>query len=114
MVASLMLAILHVLAGAAWFGAMFYSLTVLQPRAARYFDRPERFEEFIATVSAGARWKVLAAFALVGGSGLGLLLSPRMPPSALWIVLIAVKGVLFVAALALFVYMSWRLWPARG
>jgi hypothetical protein len=112
-VVSVLLAIVHGLAGAAWFGAMVYSLTVLQPRATRYFDRPERFEDFITAVSAGARYPVLAAFALVGCSGLGLLLTDWKMTSTLWIVLIAAKGCLFLAALTLFVYTSWRLWPAR-
>ncbi|MCI0462575.1 MAG: hypothetical protein L0Z62_36965 [Gemmataceae bacterium] len=112
-IATLLLAAAHALGGAAWFGAMVYSLTVLQPRAARYFERPERFEEFITFVSAGARWKVLGAFALVGGSGPGLLFVARPVPSAVWLTLIGVKGALFLAALALFVHVSWRLWPAR-
>jgi hypothetical protein len=64
-------------------------------------------------VSAGARWKVLGAFALVGGSGLGLLFLARPAPSAVWLALVGAKGVLFLVALALFVHVSWRLWPAR-
>jgi uncharacterized membrane protein len=111
---SALLAVLHALAGAAWFGSMFYSLTVMQPRAVRYLERPERFEEFIAVVSAGARWKVLAAFALLAGTGMGLVLVGRREAlSALWVGVVVAKGLLWLAALGLFVHVSWRLWPAR-
>jgi hypothetical protein len=54
--------LVHVLASAAIFGAMFYSITVIQPRARRYFQSPHDFEEFIAVISNGARWKVLGGF----------------------------------------------------
>src|SRR5262249_20504327 len=111
---AVLFAIGHALAGAAWFGSMVYSLTVLQPRAARFFATAGQFEEFIAVVSAGARWKVLAAFAFVAVTGLGLFfLRLPGPVSSLWWVLIAAKVGLFLAALALFWYVSWRLWPAR-
>ncbi|MBM4068241.1 MAG: hypothetical protein FJ271_04770 [Planctomycetes bacterium] len=107
-------AIVHVLAGAAWFGAMFYSLTVLQPRAARYFASPAEYETFVATISQGARWSVLAAFGLVGLSGLTLgLLHDSDAVSIRWLVLVGLKLILFAVAFALFVHVSWRLWPER-
>ena len=47
-------AVAHALAGAAWFGSMFYSLAVLQPRAKAYFEEDDgRFEEFVATIAGG-------------------------------------------------------------
>jgi uncharacterized membrane protein len=110
-------AIVHVLAGAAWFGAMFYSLFVLHPRAARYLGNPAEFETFIATVSQGARWSVLAAFGLVGGSGIGLIALAMLQDSdaisAGWLLILGIKAILFVVAFGLFVHVSWRLWPAR-
>jgi uncharacterized membrane protein len=112
-VLTLTLAAVHALAGAAWFGSMFYSLTVLQPRAARFFERPEQFEAFLAAVSHGARRKVLAAFALLAATGAGLALTRPAPASPVWLVLIALKAVLLLGALAVFVHVSWRLWPAR-
>ena len=108
------LALLHSLAGAAWFGSMFYSLAVLQPRAKAFFNDDGRFEEFIATISRGARWKVLSAFALVFLSGLAMfLLAYRRAHSTTWTFLIAIKTALFFAALVVFCHASWRLWPAR-
>src|SRR5207237_143913 len=101
-------AVVHALAGAAWFGSLFYSLTVMQPRARQYFGDDERFEEFVATISRGARWKVLSAFALVLFSGLALIpLSRPRPLTEWWVALIAIKGVLFAAALIVFCYASW-------
>jgi putative copper export protein len=113
-VSSLILTVLHSLAGAAWFGAMFYSAMVLQPRAQAYFQRPESFEQFISAISSGARWKVLTAFAMVGASGIVMaLLEVQRPRSPLWSMLVAGKLVLYLIALAVFIYTSWRLWPAR-
>src|SRR5687767_13244315 len=97
----ILIAIAHALSGAAWFGAMFYSLTVLHPRAVAYFETDEQFETFIAVVSQGARWKVLAGFAAMGATGLALIpLSRPEPVTGLWVALVVAKGVLFVAALA--------------
>ena len=93
---------------------MFYSLTVLQPRAKAFFDDDQQFEEFVAIVSQRARWKVLSAFAVVLLSGLALIpLSHPPSPSCWWLSLIVTKLVLFVAALIVFCYASWWLWPAR-
>jgi uncharacterized membrane protein len=106
------LAIVHVLAGAAWFGAMAYSLFVLQPKAARYFDDPAKFEEFIASIAQGARWPVVISLSVIAATGAGLWLVATNRGTA-WTVLIAVKLALFLIALAIFCYTSWRLWPAR-
>jgi len=108
------IAALHVLAGAAWFGAMFFSLMLLQPRARRFFGDDEKFEFFIASISQGARWKVLSALALIAASGAGLvLLLSRQRISREWWILIGVKIVLMVMAMGIFWYASWRLWPRR-
>jgi putative copper export protein len=108
------LAAAHVLAGAAWFGAMLYSLMVLHPRARSFFGNPRQFEDFIAHLSAGARWKVLGGAAFIGLTGVGLLLSlPTGPLSrGKWVCLL-IKVILFVAAVSLFCFTSWVLWPGR-
>ena len=107
-------AAVHALASAGWFGSMVYSLTVLQPRAKSYFADDQRFEEFVATVSRGARWKVLSAFAVVLFSGVALIPLTRPDPSSRpWLVLVITKVVLFAVSLVVFCYASWRLWPAR-
>jgi putative copper export protein len=104
----------HVLAGAAWFGAMLYSLMVLHPRARSFFRSPGQFEEFIAYLAAGARWKVLGGAAFIALTGVGLLLLPAAgETSTAWYACIAAKVVLFVLAVGLFCFASWKLWPDR-
>jgi uncharacterized membrane protein len=104
----------HVLTAAVWLGAMVYSFFLLHPRARKYFQKPEEFETFIATVSQGARWKVLGALGVIGISGIALIFFRRPEPlTATWLALIGAKVILFLAALGLFVHISWRLWPAR-
>lgn len=104
----------HVLVATAWFGAMFYSVTVLHPRAVPFFKKDTDFEAFITTVSAGARWKVLGACFLIAASGIGLaIIKWRSPVPSIWLVLVGLKLTLFLMALGLFSYTSWRLWPAR-
>ena len=104
----------HVLAGAAWFGAMLYSLTVLHPRARAYFGNARQFEDFIAFTAARIRWKVLGGAGFIAFTGLGLLLCPAtgQPPPGKSLCLL-VKSILFVAAVGLFCFTSWVLWPAR-
>jgi putative copper export protein len=108
------LAATHVLAGAAWFGAMLYSLTIVHPRARSFLGNPRQFEDFIAHLAAGARWKVLGGAALIGVTGLGLLLcSATGQWSSGKSLLLLVKAILFVAAVSVFCFTSWILWPAR-
>ena len=103
----------HVLAAAAWLGAMLYSLFVMQPRAGRYVASAEQFERFVTAVSAGARWKVLGVAATVALSGAAAAaLTWRGPPSPFGL-LVALKVALLVPILSIFAYASWMLWPAR-
>ncbi len=114
MVLHSLLTIAHVLTAAVWLGAMFYSFFLLHPRARSFFQKPQEFEAFIATVSQGARWKVLAALGVIGLTGAALVVYRRPQPlTGKWVALMAAKAVLFTAALGLFVHVSWRLWPAR-
>lgn len=104
----------HVLAGAAWFGAMLYSLAVLHPRARSYFGDARRFEEFIAHLAAGARWKVLGGCLFIALTGAGLMMfSAKEQVSTAWWTCLAIKTVLFLMAVGLFCFTSWVLWPAR-
>lgn len=112
-VVEFLLATAHTLTAAVWLGAMAYSIAVVQPRAARLLDA-ERYEELAATLAAGARWTVLAmsgVLALSGGWLATRLADRRTTPA--WTTVIAVKGGLWLVALAVFAYVSWRLWPRR-
>jgi uncharacterized membrane protein len=105
---------LHLLAGAVWLGAMAYSLVIVQPRAARFFaDRTRERERFAVALAAGARRPVLLTVTLLAASGAGLVLLEGGAREAGWWTLVALKAVALAAALAVFVHVSWRLWPAR-
>jgi putative copper export protein len=104
----------HVLAGAAWFGAMLYSLLVLHPRARSFFGSTSKFEEFITYLAAGARWKVLGGAAFIAFTGVCLLLLPsRENTSPAFYACVIAKAALFIVAVGLFCFTSWVLWPAR-
>ena len=107
------LMLLHALAGAAWFGSIFYGVFVLYPRVSRHFDDIAERERLLLAMSHGARWHMIAALTLVASSGLGLLLIPRAEISWLWLTLIGVKAALMIAGAILFWRVSWYWWPAR-
>jgi hypothetical protein len=100
----------HLLVAAVWLGAMTYSLIVVQPRAARELSL-ERYERLAQSLAAGQRWKVLGLMAALAGSGAGLAVGAHGDGS--WWAVIALHAGLLVAALAMFVQVSWRLWPRR-
>ncbi len=104
----------HVLAGGAWFGAMLYSLMVLHPRARTFFSSSRQFEEFVAHIADGARWKVLSGAAFVALTGIGLMLLPGAEHTSTGRnACIIAKSALFAIAVSLFCFTSWKLWPAR-
>jgi uncharacterized membrane protein len=107
------LLLLHVLAGAAWFGSIFYSIFVLYPRLARHFADIAERERFLLTLSHGARWHMVAAMSLVALSGVGLLLMPMADLTGPRLTLIGTKIALTLASAILFWRVSWHWWPAR-
>jgi uncharacterized membrane protein len=105
---------IHVLASAAWFGAMFYSLVVLHPRTRSFFGDARQFEEFIAQIAAGARWKVLGGCLLIALTGMALMFFPsEAHRSTTWQICIALKTIFLLTAVGIFCFASWKLWPAR-
>jgi uncharacterized membrane protein len=107
------LLLLHTLAGAAWFGASFYYLFVLYPRLTNHFEKVTERERLMLSLAQGARWQVVTAITLIGGSGIALALWPSGDVTANWSALVAGKGVLLVASAFLFWRVSWFWWPAR-
>ena len=103
----------HVLGGGVWIGAMAFSVFVLHPRAERFFAGSSTFEDFIFTVVHGARWKVVAG--IVGIVASGIALTWQLGPQAVagWSGLVVTKSLLLATSLALFIYVSWVLWPLR-
>jgi len=107
---------IHVLAAAALFGAMFYSLTIVQPNAKKHFKNAQDFEEFMGSIGDGARWKVLSGLGLIAVTGLILIPFHQSATNHLnhvWMALIAGKIIILAVVGALFCYVSWRLWPRR-
>jgi hypothetical protein len=107
------LMLLHALAGAAWFGSIFYGVFVLYPRVNRHFDNIAERERLALALSHGARWHMIAAMSLVGLSGLGLILMPKNDVTNPWLTLAGIKAVLIITAAILFWRVSWHWWPAR-
>ena len=110
------LVLVHVGVTAAWLGAMLYSIFVVQPSLAAFFTDAGEREDFATVLAAGARWKVLGLAAALALSGAGLTaieLGEADNPSDAWVVLVVAKTALLAATTALFVYVSWRLWPTR-
>lgn len=107
------LRLLHILAGAAWFGSMFYSLFVLYPRVTGHFARIADREQLLLALSHGARWHMIAAMTLVGLSGVGIVLLPREAMSAAWWTLMGAKTALLIVSAIFFWRISWHWWPAR-
>jgi uncharacterized membrane protein len=108
--------VVHVGTTAAWLGGMLYSITVVQPKLVRFFADPSEREDFATVLAAGARWTVLGLAALLALSGAGLTaieLDEAESTSDAWAALVVLKAGLLAAAVALFVYVSWRLWPQR-
>jgi putative copper export protein len=108
------LVLVHVGVAAAWLGGMVYSLAVVQPKAARFFATDdEAHEAFLTTMASGNRTKVLALIGTLALTGGLLLVFAADSASVLQLGIHAGKGVLLLAALAVFSDVSWRQWPRR-
>ena len=65
-------------------------------------------------MAAGARWKVLGMAVAMAGSGAGLVAVRLVEaPGAGWVTVVVAKGLLLLGVVAIFWYVSWRLWPQR-
>jgi hypothetical protein len=102
----------HVLVAALWFGAMSYSIAVVQPRILATAGSAVAAEPLTTVIAAGARWKVVGVIATlaVTGLALGFLHDGR---TTLWWTIVAVRAAILIAASVLFWLISWRLWPRR-
>lgn len=104
-----LVAIIHAGLAAAWVGGMTYSLFVVQPKLKKFFGPDEESREALtAVIASGNRWKVLGLITAIAATGLILLL---LDHRHWWIH--AVKGLLLLAATAIFWFVSWRHWPRR-
>lgn len=103
------LMVAHLAVAAIWLGSMAYSLTVLQPKVARFFPDVEDREQFLLLLAHGNRWKVVGLLATLMISGLGA----TVGSDGLVAIGYPVSLLLYAAAGAIFWYVSWRHWPAR-
>jgi hypothetical protein len=104
----MLFAIAHLTIAAVWLGSMVYSLAVVQPKVARFFDDIQRREEFITTLAQGNRWRVVGLIvALIATAAATIVTTSRAAIGY------AVVIGLYAVASAIFVYISWRHWPAR-
>jgi uncharacterized membrane protein len=104
------LVVVHAGLATVWLGGMAYSLTVVQPKVARFFaDDDDRHEEFVALIAQGNRWKVIALIVALAGSGVALWAMDDYEHTAAHLV----KAGLLAMATAIFWYVSWRHWPRR-
>jgi hypothetical protein len=112
---SFALILVHLGVGALWLGSMSYSLFVVQPRVARVLPDPAQAEELYREFGAGNRWRVIGLIATlaVTGVGLAVVIVVQNGQSVAWWLAIGAKGLLLVAASALFWWVSWRGWPRR-
>ncbi|HVK11210.1 MAG TPA: hypothetical protein VM597_20745 [Gemmataceae bacterium] len=107
-----LLATVHLLSGAAWFGALVYRVFFVDPKAARFLNRGPEFERFSLDLAHGMRLVVLAALLACGLSGF-VWLGLKWNSGETWLTLMGVKAGLWAVALALFAYISWVFWPRR-
>jgi hypothetical protein len=104
------LVVVHAGLAAVWLGGMTYSLTVVQPKVARFFGTDdERHEEFVALIAQDNRWKVVALILALAGSGIALWVMDGYENTAAHLV----KAGLLAVAAGIFWYVSWRHWPRR-
>ena len=104
------LIVIHAGLAAVWLGGMAYSLTVVQPKVARFFATDDdRQEEFVALIAQGNRWKVIGLIVALAGSGVVLWAMNDYDDAAAH----AVKAGLLAVTAAIFWYVSWRYWPRR-
>src|SRR5262245_60322134 len=104
------LVVIHAGLAAVWLGGVAYSLTVVQPKVARFFAADDdRHEEFAALIAQGNRWKVIGLIAALAGSGAVLWVMNGYDNLAAH----AVKAGLLAVTTGIFWYVSWRHWPQR-
>lgn len=102
----------HLLSGAAWFGALVYRTFFVDPKAHQFFGGGSGYERFSLDLAHGMRGVVLLALLTCGLSGFALV-GLRWDPADGWLALMTVKTAVWLVAFAVFAYISWVFWPRR-
>jgi hypothetical protein len=100
----MLFAIVHLTIAAVWLGSMVYSLAVVQPKVARFFDDIQRREEFITTLAQGNRWRVVGLIVALIATAAATIVTTSRAAAIGYAVVIG----LYAVAAATFVYISWR------
>jgi hypothetical protein len=105
-------AAVHLLSAAAWFGALVYRAFFVDPKASQFLQGGPDFERFSLHLADGMRHVVMLALVTCGLSGF-VLAGLRWSAADGWLALMAGKTGLWAVAFALFAYISWVYWPRR-
>lgn len=100
----------HLVLAAIWMGSMIYSLIVVQPKVAAFFTDDEEREVFLAALANGNRWRVVALAGALTDSGAVVVAGADSTPVRVGY---SAALILYLAAVAVFIDVSWRHWPAR-
>ncbi len=104
----------HGIGGGVWIGAVGFNLFVLTPRAQTWFRVPAEHEDFVFSVVQGLRWPVLGGALAVVGTGLWRWRFPVGTPFEAWHFLMLGKLGCALISVALFGWVTIRLWPQRA
>ncbi len=104
----------HGLSAAAWFGAIFYRTTIVDPKAFRHFTDRVEYERFSIRLAHGMRYVVSAGLLICGFSGFALMGLKWNSSNETWLGLVIAKVLVWLAACGLFGYVSWVHWPWRS
>jgi hypothetical protein len=104
----------HGLSAAAWFGAIFYRALVVDGKAFTFFANRRDYEHFSTHMAHNMRYFVTAGLLTCGLSGFALLGLKWDGASGEWLLLMAAKAGVWLAACGLFTYVSWVHWPWRS
>lgn len=104
----------HGLGGAAWFGAIFYRTFIVDPKSFAYFPLRPDYERFATYMAHGMRYLVIAGLVVCGLSGTALAILRWDGAREWWLALMLAKVAVWIAAGAVFAYVSWVHWPWRS
>jgi uncharacterized membrane protein len=107
-----LLSFVHVATTIGWLGGVFFILVYVHPATAEYFEDHRERDTFLTTLADGARWHVLAAFAAIGASGVGIVALHGGYDGG-DVALLAVKVIALALATAVFCFETFYLWPRR-
>lgn len=109
-----LLHLVHVWVWAIYCGGLVYIYARLFPDIRRWLASEDRFEGFSLVTADGLRWWIFGALIGAGLTGFGLvLLRAGHRGGTLWWTLLAAKGVIWLAMLIVYAYVSYVMWPRR-